>query len=156
MVRPSVPAGLPANRQPPGRGRRRQRDGATTLADVLGSGLPLSGVRVLDLAGSDADEVGRLFADLGADVLKIEPPAGSPARAARPAVAGIGVRFALHNANKRSAILDPDDDADRRTFAGLVSAADILVDSGIVGRAAAFGASCAELARRFGHLVALS
>ncbi|WP_414685293.1 CaiB/BaiF CoA-transferase family protein [Mycobacterium sp.] len=123
---------------------------------MLGSALPLSGVRVLDLAGSDADEVGRLFADLGADVLKIEPPAGSPARAARPAVAGIGVRFALHNANKRSAILDPDDDADRRTFVDLVSAADILVDSGIVGRAAAFGASCAELARRFGHLVALS
>ena len=123
---------------------------------MYGQDRPLYGVRVLDLAGGDADGVGRLFADLGADVLKIEPPGGSPARTARPAVAGIGVAFAVHNANKRSAILDPRDEADRRTFAGLVSAADILVDGGIPGRAAAFGASCAELARRHPHLVVLS
>lgn len=117
---------------------------------------PLSGVRVLDLADGDADAVGRLFADLGADVLKVEPPAGSPARAARPAVQGVGIAFAVHNANKRSATLDPGDEADRRTFAGLVSGADIVVDSGIPGRTVAFGASCAQLVRRFGHLVALS
>ena len=40
------------------------------------SGL-LASVRVLDLGGADSDGVGRLFADLGADVLKIEPPGGS-------------------------------------------------------------------------------
>ncbi len=129
---------------------------ALPLSDTSETERPLSGVRVLDLAGSDADAVGRLFADLGADVLKIEPQEGSPARAARPTVAGIGVDFALRNANKRSAVLNPDDEADRRTFIDLVSATDILVDSGIPGRAAAFGASCAELARRLGHLVALS
>ena len=72
----------------------------------------------------------RLFADLGADVLKIEPPAGSPARRALPSVAGASIPFALHNANKRSAVLDPDSAADRDRLIELAGAADIVVDGG--------------------------
>lgn len=121
-----------------------------------GGPLPLTGVRVLDLAAADADAVTRLLADLGADVLKIEPPGGSPDRDALPAVGGVSIPFMLHNANKRSAVLNPDVDADRRRLIELAGGADIVVDSGIPGRAAAFGSSCAELARRFDHLVALS
>ena len=116
----------------------------------------LAPLRVLDLAGADGDGVTRLFADLGADVLKIEPPGGSPARGELPAVAGAGIPFALRNANKRSAVLDPAMDADRERFLDLAATADIVVDSGNPGRAAAFGTSCAELAERFSHLVALS
>ena len=63
---------------------------------------------VLDLGGAESDAVSRLLADLGADVLKIEPPAGSPARRALPSMAGASIPFALHNANKRGAVLDPD------------------------------------------------
>ena len=63
---------------------------------------------MLDLGGAESDAVSRLLADLGADVLKIEPPAGSPARSALPSVAGASIPFALHNANKRGAVLDPD------------------------------------------------
>ena len=77
------------------------------------SGGLLESLRVLDLGGAESDLVSRLFADLGADVLKIEPPAGSPARHALPNVAGASIPFALHNANKRSAVLDPDSSADR-------------------------------------------
>ncbi len=77
------------------------------------SGGLLESLRVLDLGGAESDPVSRLFADLGADVLKIEPPAGSPARHALPNVAGASIPFALHNANKRSAVLDPDSPADR-------------------------------------------
>ncbi len=116
----------------------------------------LAPLRVLDLAGADGDGVTRLFADLGADVLKIEPPGGSPARGELPAVAGAGIPFALRNANKRSAVLDPAMDADRERFLDLAATADIVVDSGNPGRAAAFGTSCAELAERFSHLVVLS
>ena len=116
----------------------------------------LTKLRVLDLGGADADGVSRLFADLGADVLKVEPPGGSPARHDRPAVSGAGIPFALHNANKRCTVLDPVDAADRIRFLDLAETADIVVDSGNPGRAAAFGTSCAELANRFGHLVALS
>jgi crotonobetainyl-CoA:carnitine CoA-transferase CaiB-like acyl-CoA transferase len=118
--------------------------------------VPLAGVRVLDLATGHGDAVTRLFGDLGADVLKIEAPGGSPARHALPAVAGASIAFALHNANKRSAILDPALEDDRRQFLDLVAGADILVDDGIPGQAAAFGAACAQLARQFDHLVVLS
>ena len=116
----------------------------------------LAGVRVLDLADGDGEAVTRLLADLGADVLKIEPPRGSAARRAEPSVAGVSIPFALHNANKRSAVLDPADDDDRRRFLDLVAGADILVDDGIPGAAASFGAGCEQLTRRFGHLIGLS
>ena len=111
---------------------------------------------MLDLGAAESDAVSRLFADLGADVLKIEPPAGSPARRALPSVAGASIPFALHNANKRSAVLDPDSAADRDRLIELAGAADIVVDGGNPAGAAAFGTSCAALAERFGHLVALT
>jgi crotonobetainyl-CoA:carnitine CoA-transferase CaiB-like acyl-CoA transferase len=116
----------------------------------------LDGVRVLDLAGAEADAVGRLLADLGADVLKVELPDGSPARAALPTLAGVSLSFAVHNANKRGTVLDPLDENDRRRFLELAGTADIVVDSGHPGQAAAYGTSAAELADRHGHLVALS
>ncbi|KUH93293.1 CoA transferase [Mycobacterium sp. IS-3022] len=116
----------------------------------------LASVRVLDLGGGQSDAVCRLFADLGADVLKIEPPEGSAARHALPTVAGTSVRFAVENANKRCAVLDPAEPGDHRRLLDLASTADIVVDSGNSGGAARFGTSCAELARRFDHLVALS
>ncbi len=120
------------------------------------SAAPLALLRVLDLGGAESDGVGRLLADLGADVLKIEPPGGSQARREGPSVAGTSVRFALQNANKRSAVLDPSDAADRERLIELAAAADIVVDSGDPGTAATFGTSCAALSQRFGHLVALS
>ncbi|WP_185746562.1 CoA transferase [Mycolicibacter terrae] len=117
----------------------------------------LESVRVLDLAGGDADAVTRLLADLGADVLKVEPPGGSPARTAPPLLGGVSIAFALHNANKRSLTLDPADEADRRRFDELAAAADIVVDSGPADFGTShFGTSCAELADRFGHLVTMS
>lgn len=114
----------------------------------------LADLRVLDLCDGAADAVTRLFADLGADVLKVEPPGGTAGRSAAPTVAGVSVPFALNNANKRSTVLDPGDAADRDRFDQLVAAADMVVDSG--GRAAAFGASCAQLWQRHPHLVAMS
>jgi crotonobetainyl-CoA:carnitine CoA-transferase CaiB-like acyl-CoA transferase len=123
---------------------------------VVGFALPLAGVRVLDLAIRDGEAITRFLADLGADVLKIEPPGGSPARGARPSVAGSSVTFTLHNANKRSTVLNPGDEDDRRRFLDVVADADILVDDGVPGQAAGFGATGEELSRRFDHLVALS
>jgi crotonobetainyl-CoA:carnitine CoA-transferase CaiB-like acyl-CoA transferase len=114
----------------------------------------LDEVRVLDLSGGVTDTVTRLLADLGADVLKVEPPGGSPARHDLPLLAGASIPFAVHNANKRSAVLDPSDADDRVRFFDLVADCDILVDG--AGRAATFGTSCAELSDRFPHLVALS
>lgn len=122
---------------------------------VDGGGL-LASLRVLDLSGDDGDAVTRLLADLGADVLKVEPPGGSPSRTQPPTLCGTSLRFALHNANKRSTVLDPSDRDDRIRFAELAGGADIVVDSGIPGQAEAYGTSCADLADRHRRLVALS
>ncbi|MEM6106844.1 CoA transferase [Mycobacterium sp. 050272] len=119
------------------------------MADKL-----LAAVRIIDLSGGVSDTVTRLLADLGADVVKVEPPGGSPARHDRPTLAGASIPFAVHNANKRSVVLDSRDDDDRRSFFALVGEADILVDA--ADQAATFGASAVELADRYPHLVVLS
>jgi crotonobetainyl-CoA:carnitine CoA-transferase CaiB-like acyl-CoA transferase len=116
----------------------------------------LAELRVLDLCEGDADAVTRHLADLGADVLKVEPPGGSAARSRPPHVAGSSVPFALNNANKRACVLDPDDPRDRQRFFELAAEADIVVDSGNPGRAVDFGTSSAELSSRYRHLVAIS
>ncbi len=116
----------------------------------------LAGLRVLDLSCGPGDAVSRILADLGADVLKVEPPGGSPARAELPRLAHTSIAFALHNANKRSTVLDPSVAADRRRLLALCAEADIVIDSGLPGQAASYGAPCAELTDRFEHLVAMS
>src|SRR5689334_24369171 len=120
-----------------------RRDLRTTLTVVL-----LADLRVLDLCDGDADAVTRLFADLGADVLKVETPGGNAGRSQPPLVAGVSVPFALNNANKQTCVLDPDDAADRQLLGELAAGADIVVDRGRPGRAAAFGVSRPELSRR--------
>ncbi|CAN5548041.1 CoA transferase [soil metagenome] len=116
----------------------------------------LTTLRVLDISHGQADPVTRILADLGADVLKIEPPGGSPARGEHPTLTGASIPFALHNANKRATVLDPADAADRRRLVELAHGADIVVDSGAPGAAFAYGTSCLELADQFEHLVTLS
>ncbi len=116
----------------------------------------LAELRVLDLCDGDADAVTRLFADLGADVLKVESPGGNAGRSQPPLVAGVSVAFALNNASKRTCVLDPDEARDRQLLVELAEGADIVVDSGRQGGAAAFGVSCEELSRRYPHLVAMS
>lgn len=112
---------------------------------------PLAGVRVLELTDGPADGIARLFADLGADILKIERPGGGAARVGAPTLAGASVSFALDNANKRSAILDPLDPDDRRRLDELASGADILIGDEFVS---AFGTTVAELASGHPELVA--
>lgn len=87
--------------------------------------LPLDGMRVLDLADGRLQGVGRLLADLGADVIRVEPPGGSPDRHGGVADDGVGLTFAVRNANKRSAVVDPLFGAAR--LAELSTAADLVV-----------------------------
>jgi crotonobetainyl-CoA:carnitine CoA-transferase CaiB-like acyl-CoA transferase len=116
----------------------------------------LTGLRVLDVGGAESDLVGRILADLGAEVLKIEPAGGAPQRQASPRINDVSIAFTLGNANKRSAVLDAADADDRDRLIALAAEADIVIDSGVPGNLSAFGTSCAELADRFDALVALS
>ena len=77
----------------------------------------LDGVRVVDLAGEPAAMTGRILADLGADVVLVEPPGGHPLRA-------LPDRFTAWAAGKRSAaVTGPDDPA----LAALLDGADIVL-----------------------------
>ena len=76
-----------------------------------GPSQPLSGYRVLDLAGPMGVYCGKLMSDMGADVIKVEPPGGDPTRDVGPFVGGQpGVGRSLYwlhfNTNKRSVTLD--------------------------------------------------
>ena len=66
--------------------------------------LPLSGVRVIDFTDGTAGFAGRFLADLGADVMLVEPPEGAASRRAQPQHDGHGLRFATAHANKRGIV----------------------------------------------------
>ena len=68
---------------------------------------PLAGLRVIELANFIAGPLcGTLLADMGADVVKVEPPGGDMARATPPLRNGESASFAALNRNKRSLVLD--------------------------------------------------
>ena len=68
---------------------------------------PLAGIRVIELANFIAGPLaGTLLADMGADVIKVEPPKGDMARATPPNRNGESVSFVALNRNKRSMVLD--------------------------------------------------
>jgi crotonobetainyl-CoA:carnitine CoA-transferase CaiB-like acyl-CoA transferase len=96
---------------------------------------PLDGVRVVELAHVAAGPfAGMLLADLGADVLKVEPPAGDQMRAWPPfAEDEAGERFSHNfasvNRNKRSVVADLKDPADLVRVRDVVAAADVVVEN---------------------------
>src|ERR1041384_7726871 len=96
--------------------------------------LPLSELRVVEIGSGDAlGFCGKLFSDFGAEVVKIEPPDGDPARKLAPLVdAGDGHResatFAWLNTNKRSITADLDQPADVAKLRDLLSSTDLLLD----------------------------
>jgi crotonobetainyl-CoA:carnitine CoA-transferase CaiB-like acyl-CoA transferase len=95
--------------------------------DVMGA---LSHLRVVEIGSSPAASYcARLFADFGADVQKVESPAGDPLRRAAPLTPkGQSAWFAFLNFNKSSVALDPNDAQASSRLAELVAGCDILID----------------------------
>jgi crotonobetainyl-CoA:carnitine CoA-transferase CaiB-like acyl-CoA transferase len=87
----------------------------------------LAGTRVVDLAGEPAAMAGRILADLGADVVLVEPPDGHPLRA-------LPHRFVAWGAGKKSVIVDGPDDP---CLDELLATADAVIDT--PGFAGGFG-----------------
>ncbi len=118
----------------------------------------LDGVRVIDVSGEAAAYTGRMFADLGADVVLVEPPAGSPARQVPPnvpapsdegvdKVAGdvVSAHFLYMAAGKRSVTIDLTTARGQQLFRRLVDARDVLVTDAAVGEMEALGLGYDEL-----------
>lgn len=118
----------------------------------------LDGVRVIELADEQAEYCGLTLAGLGADVVKVEPPGGSPTRAIGPFYGDKpdpegSLFFWQYNRGKRSIVLDLEGTADRERFSALVADADILLESTPKGTLDALGLGADALAQRFPALI---
>ncbi|WFE36445.1 CoA transferase [Micromonospora sp. WMMD975] len=93
-------------------------------------GMPgaLAGIRVVELGHAIAGpHCAQMLADHGADVVKVEPPAGEMSRNALPVVDGGSIYFASHNRGKRSVCLDLKTEAGREALLRLCDTADVVL-----------------------------
>jgi crotonobetainyl-CoA:carnitine CoA-transferase CaiB-like acyl-CoA transferase len=131
---------------------RRKRDTIVIMTDAAG---PLTGIRVLDLTyGIGGPFCTKLLADYGADVLKIEPPAGDPARVAP--FSDPSPLFLYLNTNKRSRVMDLDRAEERGRLLHLVDDVDVVVENFPPGQMAALGLGWEVLRARRPSLVLTS
>jgi crotonobetainyl-CoA:carnitine CoA-transferase CaiB-like acyl-CoA transferase len=92
--------------------------------------LALDGVRVLELARFQAGpRGGMILSDLGAEVIKIEPPGGEETRRHPPLVRGQSVYFTVYNRGKKSVCLDLRTAAGKDVFAALVKKSDVVLEN---------------------------
>jgi len=105
----------------------------------------LGHIRVVELGDITASYATRLLADLGADVIKVEPTGGDPNRLLPPFAGDIedperSLTFINANTNKRSMVLDiQHSPADRETFGTLLASADLLIEATPLGHLEALG-----------------
>jgi crotonobetainyl-CoA:carnitine CoA-transferase CaiB-like acyl-CoA transferase len=94
----------------------------------------LEGLRVVELASDRAAYAGKLLADLGADVVVVEPPGGHVSRTYEPFVDDVpdpnrSLWWWHYNTSKRSVVLDLSSGPGSEAFAGLVHKADIVLEA---------------------------
>ena len=104
----------------------------------------LAGLRILELAGPMAQYCGKMLAELGADVILIEPPGGSAIRNAPPFIADKpgpqrSLAFSYFNTSKRGITLDLENTEGRDLFRGLAATADLVVETEKPGKLARLG-----------------
>ncbi|MFT7648557.1 MAG: hypothetical protein ACI8Y4_003309 [Candidatus Poriferisodalaceae bacterium] len=111
----------------------------------------LSPYRVLDLSDERGQLAGMMLADLGAEVILVEPPGGSRSRRRGPFHDGrvddpeASLWFWSYNRGKRSVTLDLDNPADQERLRALAATADIVIESDDPGVMAARGLGAVEL-----------
>ena len=121
----------------------------------------LAPYRVLDLTNERGLLCGQIFGDLGADVIKIEPPGGSPARRIGPFYKDKpdldrSLFWWAYNRNKRGITLDYTSDEGRALLLRLVERADFVIESERPGRMAELGLAYDDLAAANPALVYVS
>ncbi|MDK3257778.1 CaiB/BaiF CoA transferase family protein [Blastococcus capsensis] len=121
---------------------------------------PLAGVRVVEL-GDDGGLVefgGKLLADLGADVVKVEPPGGVASRRIPPFHGGVAdpdrsLQFWFYNGSKRSVVLDPADASAPGDLRRLLHDAGVVLDGSSTPVLDRLGITASSLERDFPGLV---
>lgn len=118
---------------------------------------PLEGVRVLDLSRVFAGPIaGRTLSDLGADVVKVEPPDGDVSRLWGRKTAGLSTYFTQQNCGKRNVCIDLNAEGGPELVARLAERADVLIENFRPGVMTRFGLDWDALSRRNPALIMLS
>jgi len=122
----------------------------------------LTHIRVIEVGDIPASYTTRLLADLGADVIKVEPPGGDPNRMLPPFAGAIEDRersltFINANTNKRSIVLDlQGNPEDRDVFGKLLASAQLFVETTPLGELEALGFNDERLTEINSELVTVS
>lgn len=115
---------------------------------------PLDGVRVVDFSRVLAGPLcGRTLLELGAEVIKIEPPSSDVTRFSTPAVSGMSGYYAQQNAGKRNISIDLNRHGAREIALRLCDQADIVVENFRAGTLASFGLGYDVLSKRNPRLI---
>ena len=122
---------------------------------------PLSGLRVLELADEKGQFCGKLMADLGADVIKIEPPGGEKTRRVGPFLDDIphwerSLSFWHYNTSKRGITLNLESADGRSLFSRLAADADIILETRAPGYLASLELGYDELSALNSRLIMCS
>ena len=118
----------------------------------------LTGLRVIELADEKAEYCGLALSGLGADVIKVEPPGGSPTRRIGPFYEDRedperSLFFWQYNRGKRSIRLDLHQKQDQDQFRALVATADVLLESTPKGELDGLGLGADTLLQQFPTLI---
>lgn len=119
---------------------------------------PLSGIRVVEYGDELAEYCGLVLAGLGAAVVKVEPPGGSPTRRIGPFYEDVpdperSLFFWNYNRGKRSIVADLGAEEDRATMLALLAQSDVFLDSTPPGWLSELGLGPDALLERFPELV---
>ncbi len=118
----------------------------------------LSPYRVLDATDDRGEIAGMVLGDLGAEVIKVEPPGGSEGRRRGPSLSGApagqgSLQFLAYNGGKRSIVLDLSARGDRDTLLDLVASADFVLESAPPGYLTGNGLGFEQLRARNPRIV---
>jgi len=122
---------------------------------------PLSGLRVLELADEKGQWCGKLMADLGAEVIKIEPPGGEDCRTVGPFLNDLPHRdrslsFWHYNTSKRGVTLNLKTEDGKDLFKRLAASADVILETFDAGYLVSLGLSYETLCRSNPRLIMCS
>ncbi len=132
-------------------GRSRKAGNETRTADGAGHDLPLAGIRVLELSHMVmGPSCGLVLADLGAEVIKLEPIEGDSTRKLIGSGAGF---FPLFNRNKKSIAVNLKSDKGLEIVEALLSSADVLIENFKQGTLDKFSLGAAQVRARHPQLI---
>jgi benzylsuccinate CoA-transferase BbsE subunit len=119
---------------------------------------PLAGLRILELADETGQFCGKLLGDLGADVVKIEPPGGEPNRRIGPFLDDIphperSLSFWYYNTSKRGITLNPETADGRHLFGRLAATSDVILETFRPGVLASLGLDYESLSAKNPRLI---